>query len=135
MTKHLGGPSVLFAIGIGFANACGVANANQISQVRYEVSGPGVAEFIYYQTDTGQLRAVNAQAALVDGVHRVWRPGVRDQRTRAGPHLLQDSARRQRGEHRDGHDGTPAENRLFPLIRGLGSPVSPLPFNGEGGSK
>jgi Mycobacterium membrane protein len=25
------------------------------------VSGPGVAEFINYQTDTGQLRAVNAK--------------------------------------------------------------------------
>ena len=61
MTKHLSGPSLLFAIGIGLANACGVANAiPQNPQVRYEVSGPGVAQFIYYQTDTGQQRQVNA---------------------------------------------------------------------------
>jgi hypothetical protein len=61
MTKHLRGPSLLFAIGIGVANACGVANAlPQNPQVRYEVSGPGVAEFISYQTDTGQQRQVNA---------------------------------------------------------------------------
>jgi Mycobacterium membrane protein len=61
MTKHLRGPSLLFAIGIGLANACGVANALPVNpQVRYEVSGPGVAEFIYYQTDTGQQRQVNA---------------------------------------------------------------------------
>lgn len=61
MTKHLSGPSILFAIGIGVANACGVANAiPQNPLVRYEVSGPGVAEFIYYQTDSGQLHQVNA---------------------------------------------------------------------------
>jgi hypothetical protein len=61
MMKQLGGPSILFAIGIGFANACGVAHAIlENPQVRYEVSGPGVAEFIYYQTDTGQLHQVNA---------------------------------------------------------------------------
>jgi len=61
MTKHLSGPSILFAIGIGLANACGVANAiPQNPQVRYEVSGPGVAEFIYYETDTGQQHQVNA---------------------------------------------------------------------------
>jgi hypothetical protein len=61
MTKHLRGPSLLFAIGIGLANACGVAHALPTNpQVRYEVSGPGVAEFIYYQTDTGQQRQVNA---------------------------------------------------------------------------
>jgi Mycobacterium membrane protein len=57
----LSGSSLLFAIGIGVANTCGVANAApQNPQVRYEVSGPGVANFIYYQTDTGQLRQVNA---------------------------------------------------------------------------
>ena len=61
MTKHLRGPAFLFAIGIGFANVCGVANAKDFPTVRYEVSGPGVAEFINYQTDTGQLRAVNAK--------------------------------------------------------------------------
>jgi hypothetical protein len=52
---------MLFAIGIGFANMCGVANAsNDNPQIRYEVNGPAVAEFIYYQTDTGQQRAINA---------------------------------------------------------------------------
>ena len=66
MTSHLKGPSVLFAIGIGFANMCGgavagVANAKDFPTARYEVSGPGVAEYISYQTDTGQLRAVNAK--------------------------------------------------------------------------
>jgi Mycobacterium membrane protein len=61
MTKHLRGPSLLFAVGIGVTCACGVANAiPQNPQVRYEVSGPGVAEFIYYQTDNGQLHQVNA---------------------------------------------------------------------------
>jgi Mycobacterium membrane protein len=61
MTKHLRGPTVLFAIGIGVANACGVANAlPQNPQVRYEVSGPGVAELISYQTDSGQQHQVNA---------------------------------------------------------------------------
>jgi Mycobacterium membrane protein len=57
----LSGSSLVFAIGVGVANACGVANAiPQNPQVRYEVSGPGVADFIYYQTDTGQLHQVNA---------------------------------------------------------------------------
>jgi hypothetical protein len=51
MMKHLAGPSVLLAIGFGFANACGLA---------HEVNGPAVAEFIYYQTDDGQLHQVNA---------------------------------------------------------------------------
>ncbi|TAM62734.1 MAG: hypothetical protein EPN51_28980 [Mycobacterium sp.] len=61
MTKHLTGPSILLAAGLGFANACGVANAlPQLPQVRYEVNGPAVAEFIYYETDTGQLHQVNA---------------------------------------------------------------------------
>ncbi|MEB3982485.1 MmpS family transport accessory protein [Mycobacterium sp. 663a-19] len=61
MTKHLSGPAVAFAIGIGIANACGVANAiPQNPQVRYEVSGPAVAENIYYQTDAGQLHQLNA---------------------------------------------------------------------------
>jgi len=65
MTSHLGGPSILFALGIGFANICGgtvaVAGAGDNPQVRYEVSGPGVAEYISYQTDSGQQRAVNAK--------------------------------------------------------------------------
>jgi Mycobacterium membrane protein len=60
MTKHLGGPAVLVAIGIGFANTCGLAHAENFPKVRYEINGPAVAEFISYQTDTGQLRQVNA---------------------------------------------------------------------------
>ena len=32
----------------------------QMPKVRYEVNGPAVAEFIYYQTDDGQLHQVNA---------------------------------------------------------------------------
>jgi hypothetical protein len=61
MTSHLRGPAILFAIGIGFANVCGVANAaKDFPTVRYEVSGPAAAQFIYYQTGAGQLRAVNA---------------------------------------------------------------------------
>ncbi|HYB82850.1 MAG TPA: MmpS family transport accessory protein [Mycobacterium sp.] len=60
--KHLSAPSVLVAVGIGFANTCGVAIASTDNpQIRYEVSGPGVAEFISYQTDNGQQRAVNAK--------------------------------------------------------------------------
>jgi len=51
---------MLFAIGVGFANMCGVANAKDWPTVRYEVNGPAVAEYISYQTDTGQQRAVNA---------------------------------------------------------------------------
>ena len=62
MTKHLGGAAILFAIGIGFANTCGVAGAKDFPTVRYEISGaPAVAEFISYETDTGQQRAVNVQ--------------------------------------------------------------------------
>ena len=49
----------MFTVGIGFANMCGVAHASDNPQVRYEVSGPGVAEFINYQTVAGQQRAVN----------------------------------------------------------------------------
>jgi hypothetical protein len=61
MTSHLSGPAILFAIGIGVANTCSVANASKDNpQISYEVNGPAVAEFIYYQTDTGQQRAVNA---------------------------------------------------------------------------
>ena len=60
--KHLSAPSVLVAVGIGFANTCGVAIASTDNpQIRYEVSGPGVAEFISYQTNNGQQRAVNAK--------------------------------------------------------------------------
>lgn len=61
MTKHLAAPSLLLAVGFGFASACGVANAiPQMPHVRYEVNGPAVAENIYYQTDTGQLHQINA---------------------------------------------------------------------------
>ena len=66
MTKHLGGPSVLFAIGIGIANLCGgtvagVASAKDFPTIRYEISGSSpAAEYISYETDTGQQRAVNA---------------------------------------------------------------------------
>jgi Mycobacterium membrane protein len=59
--KHLSAPSVLFALGIGLANTCGVAIASTDNpQIRYEVSGPGVARYISYETDTGQPHAVNA---------------------------------------------------------------------------
>jgi|ERR1700742_352824 len=63
MTSRLAlrGSTLLFALGLGLANACGVASAvPTFPQARYEVSGPGVAQFIYFQTDTGQQRAVNA---------------------------------------------------------------------------
>ncbi len=61
MTKHLGEAAILFAIGIGFANTCGVAGAKDFPTVRYEISGSSpVAEYISYETDTGQQRAVNA---------------------------------------------------------------------------
>ncbi len=60
MTKRLGVPSILFAIGVGFANACGVAHANDFPTVRYEINGPAVAQYISYQTDAGQLHQVNA---------------------------------------------------------------------------
>ena len=59
-TKHLGGPSILFAIGVGFANTCGVANADNFPTVRYEINGSAVAQYISYQTDTGQQHQVNA---------------------------------------------------------------------------
>ena len=58
MKKHLGGPAVPFAIGIALA---GVAHADDYPTARYEVSGPAVAEYISYQTNTGQQRAVNAK--------------------------------------------------------------------------
>ena len=62
MTRHLRGSSILFAIGIGFTTTCGVANASADNpQIRYEVTGPALAQYITYQTDTGQLHAVNAQ--------------------------------------------------------------------------
>ncbi|KKC02626.1 hypothetical protein AWC17_02780 [Mycobacterium nebraskense] len=61
MTKHLAAPALLFAVGIGFADASGVAHAiPQMPQARYEVTGAGVAQYISYQTDAGQLHQVNA---------------------------------------------------------------------------
>jgi Mycobacterium membrane protein len=62
MTSHMRGASMVLAIGIGLANACGVANAlPENPKVTYEVSGPAVAEYISYQSDSGQQRAVNAK--------------------------------------------------------------------------
>jgi hypothetical protein len=67
MTKHLGGPAILFTIGIAFANICGgtvagVAGASAFPAVRYEISGSSpTAEYISYETDTGQQRAVNVK--------------------------------------------------------------------------
>ena len=65
MTKHVGGLSILFAVGVGFANTYGVAHADphlpHNMKVTYEVLGPGVAEYISYQNDTGQQRAVNVK--------------------------------------------------------------------------
>jgi hypothetical protein len=62
MTSHLCGASMVLAIGIGLANACGVANAlPENPKVTYEVSGPAVAEYISYQSDNGQQHAVNAK--------------------------------------------------------------------------
>ncbi|AGC63286.1 putative membrane protein mmpS4 [Mycobacterium marinum] len=57
--RRLSGPAILLAIGVGVAATCGVANADPFQQVRYEVSGPGVAEFVSYQTAKGQQRATN----------------------------------------------------------------------------
>jgi hypothetical protein len=53
----LSGCSILFAVAVG--SACGVAKADNFPQVRYEVSGSGVAEAINYQMDTGQQHIVN----------------------------------------------------------------------------
>jgi hypothetical protein len=55
----LSGCSILFAVGVGFAATCSVANAGDLPQVRYEVSGSGVADTITYQLDTGQKHIVN----------------------------------------------------------------------------
>jgi Mycobacterium membrane protein len=55
----LSGCAVLFAVGVGSAATCGVATADSYPQVRYEVSGSGMAEAINYQLDTGQKHIVN----------------------------------------------------------------------------
>jgi Mycobacterium membrane protein len=60
--KHLRVPSTLLALCIGLAATGGVARGGELPKVRYEVSGSaGTAELINYQTDTGQLHAVNAK--------------------------------------------------------------------------
>ncbi len=51
--------SILSAVAAGFAATCGVANADVFPQVRYEVSGSGVADTITYEADTGQKHMVN----------------------------------------------------------------------------
>lgn len=57
--------SILIATGTALGSTCGVAHADPFqppgafAQVRYEVSGPGMAEYISFQTQTGQQRAVN----------------------------------------------------------------------------
>jgi hypothetical protein len=66
MTSALGArPSaIVFSFLIGLASLCGaaggVANAtDDFPHVRYEVSGPGVAETLTFQLDTGQRHQVN----------------------------------------------------------------------------
>ncbi|BBZ70161.1 MmpS family transport accessory protein [Mycobacterium paraseoulense] len=61
MTKHVRGLSLLFAVAVGCAGTLpGVAHAiPQMPQARYEVTGGPVAQYISYQTDTGQLHQVN----------------------------------------------------------------------------
>src|SRR5574337_1536759 len=62
-----GGTAVSLLSGVLVASAClpGVPSAgaappdNVKSAVRYELTGAGVAEYVTYQTDTGQLHAVN----------------------------------------------------------------------------
>ncbi|OBI30049.1 hypothetical protein A5709_24745 [Mycobacterium sp. E1386] len=62
MTKHVRGLSLLFAVGVGCAGTIpGVAHAiPEMPHARYEVTGAGVAQYLVYQTDTGQLHQVNA---------------------------------------------------------------------------
>jgi MmpS family membrane protein len=61
MVSRLSVPSVVFALGIGFADVCGagVAHAGDFATARYEVTGTGVAQYISYQTDSGQAHQVN----------------------------------------------------------------------------
>jgi len=60
--KQLRVPTTLLALCIGFAATGGVASGQDFPKVRYEVSGSaGAAELINYQTDAGQLHAVNAK--------------------------------------------------------------------------
>jgi hypothetical protein len=61
----LSGSSLVFAIAVGVANACGVAHAQQ-HQVRYEVyeAIPGMADYINYRTDSGPK--------YLNNVHLPW---------------------------------------------------------------
>lgn len=60
MTTRLVAPAMLLALGIGFAGTCGVASAQpDPPTVRYEVSGPAVAEYISFQTLNGQRKLAN----------------------------------------------------------------------------
>ncbi|MBW0016639.1 MAG: hypothetical protein JO236_03705 [Mycobacterium sp.] len=55
---------ILFAACLGFAASygTGVATADNMPQVRYEVTGSSpTAEYVSFQTDSGQQRAVNVQ--------------------------------------------------------------------------
>jgi hypothetical protein len=68
LTKHLRGASILFAVCAGFAaivGTCGVSSANTADEqhtARYELSGNSpVAEYISYQTDTGQYQEANVR--------------------------------------------------------------------------
>jgi hypothetical protein len=54
--------SIVFAVVLGFTGTCGVAHATgDLPTVRYEISGPGVAETINYQLPTGQKHEVNVK--------------------------------------------------------------------------
>ncbi|CAM4091409.1 Mycobacterium membrane protein [Mycobacterium basiliense] len=56
---RLGGPAIVIALAIAGTGTCGPAHADQFPQVRYEVSGGGVADYISYQTEHGQRHATN----------------------------------------------------------------------------
>ncbi|MHA7650678.1 MmpS family transport accessory protein [Mycobacterium sp. ML4] len=57
--------SILIATGTAFWASCAVAQADPFAppgafpKVHYEVSGTGMAEYISFQTQSGQQRAVN----------------------------------------------------------------------------
>jgi hypothetical protein len=61
--KRLRGSAIALTVlsgvaGVGVA-AGGAARADEFSQVRYEVTGPAVAQTLTYQLDTGQRHIVN----------------------------------------------------------------------------
>lgn len=67
-TTHLRSVSIPFAVFVGSATIvglCGVGMANAVPQpqtARYELSGSSpVAEYLSYQTDTGQHQEVNVR--------------------------------------------------------------------------